>query len=274
MNDSVIVNKAKSLAPDRYLEACPIRYECRSLFIYLLEMEYCPKNDRIEVLLNYPEKNDPKYFTNDSKLQTFISDVKKFAFPYIKLSQSSANSSRHSTSLVQFYTFVLTDANRIRQYGFCRSAQNGKHILCIISYLPWYNVFINILNKISSIINEKDTKALYHFLEALYEYELPEPGNFAQIFSHDGLDQIRFMCPDRRVVPSIQENFFQDCIRKSYFMKKSLKLKILIDDHIYNINCKKNDKKFRYQSNPKFSSSTSKSNSWHRNDFTLLIVIY
>jgi hypothetical protein len=47
---------------------------------------------------------------------------------------------------------------------------------------------------------------LYHLLEALYEYELPEPGNWAQIFSHDGLDQVRFQCPDRRLLPSIQEN--------------------------------------------------------------------
>ena len=43
-------------------------------------------------------------------------------------------------------------------------------------------------------------------MEALYEYELPEPGNWAQIFSHDGLDQVRFQCPDRRLLPSIQEN--------------------------------------------------------------------
>lgn len=156
MNDSSIGNKTKPLAPDRYLEACPIRYECRSLFMYLLEMEYSPENDKIEVLLNYPEKNDLKYFRDESKLQTFVSDVKKFAFPYVKLSKKCSNGNRHTTSLVQFFTFVLTDINRIRQYGFCRSAQNGKHILCIISYLPWYNVFINILNKISSIINEKD----------------------------------------------------------------------------------------------------------------------
>lgn len=32
------------------------------------------------------------------------------------------------------------------------------------------------------------TTSLYYFLEALYEYELPEPGNYAQIFSHDGTD--------------------------------------------------------------------------------------
>ncbi|CAF0949392.1 unnamed protein product, partial [Brachionus calyciflorus] len=155
MNDSITINKSKFLAPDRYLEACPIRYECRSLFMYLMEMEYCPETENIEILLNYPEKNDVRYFSDEQKLQVFITDVKKFAFPYMKIT-SEDNSNRFNSSLVQFYTFVLTDANRIRQYGFCRSAQNGKHILCIVSYLPWYNVFINILNKISNIINEKD----------------------------------------------------------------------------------------------------------------------
>ena len=34
---------------------------------------------------------------------------------------------------------------------------------------------------------------------------MPEPGNYAHILSHDGLEEVRFLCPDRRVVPSIKE---------------------------------------------------------------------
>lgn len=79
-------------------------------------------------------------------------------------------------------------------------------MICLVSYLPWHNVLVTLLNKVAAIINEKDTTSLYHFIEAIYEYELPKPGSFAEIFSHDGLDTYCFHCPDRRIVPSINEN--------------------------------------------------------------------
>ena len=148
----------KVLPPDRFLTACPIKYECRNLFVHLLEMEYEPQTQTIETILQYPDKRDERNFADDKKLSDFVDNVKKFAFPYVKTLANTAtsNSNTNNSSLVQFYTFVFTDENRIRQYGFCRSAQSGNHILCIVSYLPWHNVFINILNKISSIINERD----------------------------------------------------------------------------------------------------------------------
>lgn len=62
------------------------------------------------------------------------------------------------------------------------------------------------LNKLANVINEKATSVLYNLLEGLYEYDLPEPGETATVFSHDGQDQIQFVCPDRRNVPSINEN--------------------------------------------------------------------
>lgn len=174
------------------------RYDCRNLFLYFVEMEYCAASDSVEILVNYPEERDINYFDSEAKLNEFLLNVKRFAFPYVKslkndqsASTSSSSSSRNS-SLVQFYTFVFTDSNRIRQYGFCRSARGGNHILCMVSYLPWYNVFINLLNNISKIINEKETSSLYHFLEALYEYNLPEPGSMASILSHDGLEVTYF----------------------------------------------------------------------------------
>lgn len=73
-------------------------------------------------------------------------------------------------------------------------------------------------------------------MEALYEYELPEPGNWAQIFSHDGLDQFPFQCPDRRILPSIQENrmllkffaFFELTKLKQIFTALLLERKIIV----------------------------------------------
>ena len=166
----------KQLPPDRFLTACPIKYDCRRLFIYLLEMEYIQETKSIETIVQYPEKRDEKHFSDDKKLNDFIENVKKFAFPYVKTLDGQMTNTH--TSLVQFYTFAFTDSNRIRQYGYCRSAQSGQHILCIISYLPWYNVFINILNKISNIINEKEVRVFefcvvrsdQHFFSWLVNY--------------------------------------------------------------------------------------------------------
>lgn len=140
------------------------------MFVYLIEMDYCPSTESIEVLLNYPEKRDQTHFESEEKLNEFISNVKKFAFPYTKTLKSNENDKK-SSPLVQFYTFVFTDLNRIRKYGFCRSSQSGKHILCMISYLPWYNVFISILNKISNIMNEREVKCLEIFSKYYYNQE-------------------------------------------------------------------------------------------------------
>ena len=62
------------------------------------------------------------------------------------------------------------------------------------------------MNKIAAVINEKETSSLNYLLEALYEYDLPEPGACATIYSHDGSEQIQFNCPDRRNIPLINEN--------------------------------------------------------------------
>ena len=129
-------------------------------------MEYCTETNSIETFLRYPEERDSRNFATQQLQNDFIENVKKFAFPFMKNISSSQPS-----SLVQFYTFVFTDANRIRQYGFCRSSLNGRHILCLISYLPWYNVFINLLNRITTIINENEVSlicAQFHVNWLLY----------------------------------------------------------------------------------------------------------
>jgi hypothetical protein len=208
MNTTTVTTNKQSY-PDRYLRSCPIQYDCRSLFVYLVEMEYIETTDSIEIILQYPEIRDYRYFKTDQHFNDFLNNVKKFAFPYkktIKTAAKQQQTNQHQSNLVQFYPFVFTDENRIRQYGYCRSAKSGNHIICLISYLPWYTLFISLLNKIATIINEKETDSLYHFIEALYEYELKEPGSFEEILSHDGMESIKFWSPDRRVVPSIKEN--------------------------------------------------------------------
>lgn len=138
-------------------------------------MELCEQTQQIESILSYPETRDVNYFDDEAKLTEFVANVKKFAFPYHRTlrqqqQQQTTTTTTTTSSLVQFYTFVFTDANRIRQYGFCRSSHGGNHILCMISYLPWYNVFIGILNKISTIINEREVYNLKHWFNLNKKY--------------------------------------------------------------------------------------------------------
>jgi len=187
----------------------PSSYEFPHLFLYLVELEHIPASGEIHSILKYPEVRDSRFFKDDAHMTRFESDIRKFAFPYTKIQRDNAHRyppARASSNLVQFYTFVLTDDNAIRQYGFCRAAQGGNHVTCLISYLPWYTVLVQLLNRIVTIINDKDTQSLYHFLDAVYEYELPRPGCSAEVFPHDGSESYCFYCPDRRLVPKISEN--------------------------------------------------------------------
>uniref|UniRef100_A0A8C3HJY0 UDENN domain-containing protein n=1 Tax=Chrysemys picta bellii TaxID=8478 RepID=A0A8C3HJY0_CHRPI len=66
----------------------------------------------------------------------------KFCFPFdIERVKES--------SVVQNFTFALTDLEGNQRFGFCRLAGGFRSCLCILSYLPWFEVFYKILNNIA-----------------------------------------------------------------------------------------------------------------------------
>ena len=132
-----------------------LRYECRNLFFYLIEMEYVCSGQSIETFLRYPEQVDNRFFKSEADLEQYVNNVKRFAFPYMK-TEANQKRDRLNAAPVQYYTFAMTDGVGVRQYGFCRAANSGAHVLCCLSYLPWHKVFMALLNKIAAIINEKD----------------------------------------------------------------------------------------------------------------------
>uniref|UniRef100_A0AAY5LC39 UDENN domain-containing protein n=1 Tax=Esox lucius TaxID=8010 RepID=A0AAY5LC39_ESOLU len=46
----------------------------------------------------------------------------------------------------QNFTFVLTDIESKQRFGFCRLSSGAHSCYCIISYLPWFEVFYKLLN--------------------------------------------------------------------------------------------------------------------------------
>uniref|UniRef100_A0A8C1PY97 DENN/MADD domain containing 1A n=1 Tax=Cyprinus carpio TaxID=7962 RepID=A0A8C1PY97_CYPCA len=46
----------------------------------------------------------------------------------------------------QNFTFVLTDIESKQRFGFCRLSSGAQSCHCILSYLPWFEVFYKLLN--------------------------------------------------------------------------------------------------------------------------------
>uniref|UniRef100_A0A8C0G5W6 UDENN domain-containing protein n=1 Tax=Chelonoidis abingdonii TaxID=106734 RepID=A0A8C0G5W6_CHEAB len=71
-----------------------------------------------------------------------IQMLPKFCFPF-DIERYTAS------SVVQNFTFALTDLEGNQRFGFCRLAGGFRTCLCILSYLPWFEVFYKILNNIA-----------------------------------------------------------------------------------------------------------------------------
>uniref|UniRef100_A0A671YRA4 DENN domain containing 1C n=1 Tax=Sparus aurata TaxID=8175 RepID=A0A671YRA4_SPAAU len=102
---------------------------------------------------------------------------------------------------VQHFTFVLTDLEGCQRFGFCRLTNSTRTCLCILSYLPWFEVFYKLLNNLADYLTKgqnNETKAL---LSALYKQPLPLAAGSVtlQMVPY-------FIAPDPRSLPSIPEN--------------------------------------------------------------------
>ena len=86
------------------------------------------------ILQSYP----PAYKdSEDERLRS----VPQFTFPcYVSVSQ------------IQHFSFVLTSLEAQWTYGFCRYSPNSDTAFCILSYLPWHELFFKMLNQCAEII--------------------------------------------------------------------------------------------------------------------------
>uniref|UniRef100_A0A670YAQ2 UDENN domain-containing protein n=1 Tax=Pseudonaja textilis TaxID=8673 RepID=A0A670YAQ2_PSETE len=56
------------------------------------------------------------------------------------------------TQVGQHFTFVLTDIESKQRFGFCRLTSGGKVCLCILSYLPWFEMYYKLLNTLAEYL--------------------------------------------------------------------------------------------------------------------------
>ncbi|XP_072286431.1 DENN domain-containing protein 1A isoform X4 [Pyxicephalus adspersus] len=135
-----------------------------------------------------------RIFPEDFSDQEVLHTVPKFCFPFSMDSLSASH-------VGQNFTFVLTDIDSKQRFGFCRLSSGAKSCFCILSYLPWFEVFYKLLNILADYSLKKQDNQRNALLDTLYGLSLPEPGAEVHLSVHS-----YFTVPDAQELPSIPEN--------------------------------------------------------------------
>uniref|UniRef100_A0A8D0HGX0 UDENN domain-containing protein n=1 Tax=Sphenodon punctatus TaxID=8508 RepID=A0A8D0HGX0_SPHPU len=93
--------------------------------------------------------------------------------------------------MVQHFTFALTDMEGNQRFGFCRLAGGGHSCLCILSYLPWFEVFYKLLNNIADHLAKQQLTELDEFLSALYCHPVPQSNSPISLEIDSKLTQLK-----------------------------------------------------------------------------------
>ncbi|XP_053324895.1 DENN domain-containing protein 1B isoform X2 [Spea bombifrons] len=116
------------------------------------------------------ENEDPVLlwkFPEDFSDQDILCMVPKFCFPF-------AIERVTQTQVGQHFTFVLTDIESKQRFGFCRLTSGGKICLCILSYLPWFEVYYKLLNTLADYLVKEQENDLNDMLKSLYNHPVPD----------------------------------------------------------------------------------------------------
>ncbi|XP_029941120.1 DENN domain-containing protein 1A isoform X2 [Salarias fasciatus] len=138
-----------------------------------------------EILRQYPVD-----YTEQETVQT----VPKFCFPF-------SMDSLIFNQVGQNFTFVLTDIESKQRFGFCRLSSGAHTCYCILSYLPWFEVFYKLLNILADYRVKGQESQWEELLVSLHTLPIPEPG----VPVHLGVHSF-FTVPDPTELPSIPEN--------------------------------------------------------------------
>ncbi|XP_020511189.1 DENN domain-containing protein 1B isoform X1 [Labrus bergylta] len=121
----------------------------------------CPtsENEDPTVLWSFPQDH-----TDQEVLQT----IPKFCFPFDveRVSQSQVG---------QNFTFVLTDIDSKQRFGFCRLTQGCRVCICLLSYLPWFEIYYKLLNTLADYLTKQQENDLNDMLNSLYDLPVPKP---------------------------------------------------------------------------------------------------
>nr|XP_051676402.1 DENN domain-containing protein 1B isoform X2 [Oryctolagus cuniculus] len=151
----------------------------------------------LRVRCHASENEDPVIlwkFPEDFGDQEVLQTVPKFCFPFDveRVSQNQVG---------QHFTFVLTDIESKQRFGFCRLTSGGKICLCILSYLPWFEVYYKLLNTLADYLAKELENDLNETLKTLYNHPVPKANTPVNLSVHS-----YFITPDVTGLPTIPES--------------------------------------------------------------------
>ncbi|XP_057625818.1 DENN domain-containing protein 1B isoform X2 [Chionomys nivalis] len=133
-------------------------------------------------------------FPEDFGDQEVLQSVPKFCFPF-DVERASQN------QVGQHFTFVLTDIESKQRFGFCRLTSGGRICLCILSYLPWFEVYYKLLNTLADYLAKELEDDLNETLKSLYNHPVPKANTPVNLSVHSC-----FIAPDITGLPTIPES--------------------------------------------------------------------
>uniref|UniRef100_A0A0R3RYM2 UDENN domain-containing protein n=1 Tax=Elaeophora elaphi TaxID=1147741 RepID=A0A0R3RYM2_9BILA len=139
-------------------------------------------------------------YPDDFDHEQTLKSVAQFSFP--------CGVDDYNMETVQLFSFVLTDEKSQYTYAFCRHTPHNNTCICILSGLPWTNVFYKILNHISAVMNNRPTNELDSFLTCAYHTPIPGPGESLLIESSPGVNKLQVIVPDSGRLPTLKEDKF------------------------------------------------------------------
>uniref|UniRef100_A0A4W5MKA4 DENN domain containing 1A n=1 Tax=Hucho hucho TaxID=62062 RepID=A0A4W5MKA4_9TELE len=81
------------------------------------------------------------------------------------------------------FTFVLTDIESKQRFGFCRLSSGAHSCYCILSYLPWFEVFYKLLNILADYTIKGQVSHSYFTVPDTRELpSIPENRNLTEYF--------------------------------------------------------------------------------------------
>lgn len=151
----------------------------------------------LKVKCQASENEDPVVlwkFPEDFGDQEVLNSVPKFCFPF-DIERVSQN------QVGQHFTFVLTDIESKQRFGFCRLTSGGKVCLCILSYLPWFEVYYKLLNTLADYLAKEQENDSNDLLKSLYSHPVPKANALVSLSVH-----LYFITPDITGLPTIPES--------------------------------------------------------------------
>ncbi|XP_060220377.1 DENN domain-containing protein 1B isoform X3 [Meriones unguiculatus] len=151
----------------------------------------------LKVKCQASEDEDPVVlwkFPEDFGDQEVLQSVPKFCFPF-DVERASQN------QVGQHFTFVLTDIESKQRFGFCRLTSGGRICLCILSYLPWFEVYYKLLNTLADYLAKELEDDLNETLKSLYNHPVPSANTPVNLSVHSC-----FIAPDVTGLPTIPES--------------------------------------------------------------------